>query len=242
MRKARAPGRRLLLLPKCEDNDDARQAASHSHLTGNVRKQCQLTIVFLRSLVHSVISTRLDPSKPRVAKHAAMESPSSISQTAEGYMRFHLDRYYEHLSQRQENNIPSLASIAADAQVQDLENQEDIEAATVRLAEQWDLQELRLVMENPKATYRLLRAFHELRIGGGRRAIDLDEAIRRNESYLRDRSNVDGKYLISLEEFVSMLSDVSTSKAEVVSFIRKDAPKGGRCSDLAPKIHRLQAI
>ena len=162
-----------------------------------------------------------------------MESLQSVSQIAESHMRFHLDRHYKNLTQRQESKVPSLTSIAADAQVQNLENEVDIEAAAAQLAEEWDLRELRPVLENPKATYRLLHAFHELPIGEGRRAIDLDEAIKRNERYLRSRSNADGKYLISLEDFVSMLSDTSSRNAEVVSFIRKDPPKGGKSSPFA---------
>ena len=156
-----------------------------------------------------------------------MESRSSVSPIAESHMRYHLDRYDENLEQRKDRRMPSLRTLAADALVQILEDSEAMEDATAQLAEGRDLQELRYVLENPKATYRLLRAFHELRVGGGRRAIDLDEAILRNERYLRDRSNVDGKYLVNLEGFVNMLTKTASRKAEVFSFIRKDPPKGG---------------
>ena len=64
-------------------------------------------------------------------------------------------------------------------------------------------------------------------MGPGRRAIDLDEAIIRNERYLRTRSDLDGKYLVSLEDLAIPLSIDAFREDDILNIVRKDPPKGG---------------
>ena len=159
-----------------------------------------------------------------------MEPLPTVSQLVIDHLRRHIDHYYkeeEHL--RTKCGVPSLTSLAADAMVRYLEEEDDIHAAAIRLIEEFDLSELRLVVNNPKATYRLLRTLNDVHVEVGRCALDLDDAIIRNERFLRHRVNLDGKYLITLEDFVDMLPNKTFNSRNVVSFTRKSPPKGGTC-------------
>lgn len=140
-----------------------------------------------------------------------MTSPDGedVSQLAERDLRTRLQKYHDELQQQQQEaaTLPSLMSLAADQILQELEESKDLDLALSQLVEGLDPIALRLVLDSPKASYRLLRAFHDLRLDTGERAIDIDEAIKRNESYLRSRSNTDGAYLVSFGEFVDTLLD-----------------------------------
>ncbi len=157
----------------------------------------------------------------------------SMSQLLERHLRYHIDRWRRKKERQNECKVPSLLSLAADAKVQTLIEEDDIHAATARMTEEFDFSELRHVLDHPKATYPLLRAFQDLQVGEGRCAIDLDDAIIRNERFLLDRSNGDGKYLVSLEDLVRMLPNKTFADPNVVSFARKDPPRGGTLTKLA---------
>ncbi len=157
-----------------------------------------------------------------------MEPLLTVSQLVKRHLRHHIERYYKEIDDvDQFCGVPSLQSLAADAKVQSLEEENGIYAALIQMAEKFDILALRLVIENPKATYRLLHAFHNLQIDEGRCALDLDDAIIRNERFLSRRPNGDGKYLVSLEYLVKILPNVTVSEPNVITFVRRDPPIGG---------------
>ena len=157
-----------------------------------------------------------------------METLSSPSVTVVRHLRACVARWNEDEHRCNASRVPSLASLASDATLGILEEEGDnIHVATAQLAKDVDFVVLRHVLDNPKATYPSLRAFHDLKLSSGRNAIDLDDAVIRHERFLLRRPNEDGKYLISLEDFVRMLPNKIFSKPYVVSFVRKDPPKGG---------------
>ena len=59
---------------------------------------------------------------------------------------------------------------------------------------------------------------------------DVDEAVQINERYIRSRSNEDNKdskYLVTLDDFVKTIGDVTMDCENIISFRRKDPPPGG---------------
>ena len=59
---------------------------------------------------------------------------------------------------------------------------------------------------------------------------DVDEAVQINERYIRSRSiddNKDSKYLVTLEELVKTIADVTSERQDVATFRRKHPPLGG---------------
>lgn len=154
-----------------------------------------------------------------------MSNPDSddVYQVAERYLRSRLDSHRDRVQHQEQVTVPSLLSLTADRIMQDLEESEEVDAAVSQLVGWLDPIPLRQVLENPKASYRLLRAFHNSRDDTGQRAIDLDEAIIRNECYLRSRCNTDGAYLVSLEDFAD--SYKTLDKSHCHDFNRKEWAK-----------------
>lgn len=146
-----------------------------------------------------------------------MDNPNeTVSSLAEAHIRSQLEMYHADLQQREKPHAPSLASLTTDLILQELEESEDLDAALSQLADCLEPIPLKHVLESPRSSYRLLRAFHHLHNGPGQPIIQLDDAILRNERYLRGRSNTDGKYLVGLEELAGFLPSGSLRQGDSV--------------------------
>ena len=162
------------------------------------------------------------------AKAAKQLQDFSTSSLAETFMTFQLDKHFAtpdpHVS------APSLATIAVDKVLDTLENSGDLAADVKTIAESLSSTTLRQLLNDPRTPYQLLRTFLTLPqtlAAKDRRIVDVDEAVLRNEHYVRSRdSNRDGKYLVPLEDLSRILA-ITSQNGRPVSFTRKDPPKGG---------------
>ena len=150
---------------------------------------------------------------------------SSLSET---FMRFQLDKYFTTPSRSV--STQSLASSAVGKVLETLESSGDLVADVKTVAESLSSTTLRQLISDPRTPYHLLRIFLTLPqtlAAEDRSLVDVDEAVLGNEHYIRSRdSNRDGKYLVSLEDFVSILAKTPEDDRSL-SFTRKNPPKGG---------------
>lgn len=152
----------------------------------------------------------------------------STSSLAETFMSFQLDKHFA----TPDRNVPapSLASIAVEKVLETLENSDDLAADVKTIAESLSSTTLRQLLNDPRTPYQLLSIFltlPETLAAKDRRIVDVDEAVLRNEHYMRSRdSNRDGRYLVSLEDLCKILVKTSQNNHPLL-FARKDPPKGG---------------
>jgi hypothetical protein len=184
---------------------------------------------------------RFDQHDERIAKKNKELDGWTASSLAETYLEFKLDNYksLQEARVRRELIPPSLFSITAGNILDDLKKSDNIEADVRTLVGTLNTATLQHLLRDPRSTYRVVRAFHSLPLSvtgtdsgpTDRRAIDVDEAILRNERYIRSRGNVanqDGKYLVGLGELCTIVGACRRRDYMYrTMFTRKDPPKGG---------------
>ena len=171
---------------------------------------------------------RLQCGEERQAKAAQQLKDFTTSSLAQAMMKFQLDRHFNTL--KRSTSAPSLAYLAAGTILDTLAISDHLEDDIKTVVEHSDSTILRQLLDDPRTPYQLLRKFltlPETLAEKDRRFVDIDEAVIRNEQYIRSRdSNQDGRYLVPLEHLSEMLSGVPQDDRPV-SFKRKDPPKGG---------------
>lgn len=171
---------------------------------------------------------RLQTEAEERAKAAQELDDFSTSSLAETFMRFQLDRHFA----APDPNVSShsLASIAVAKVLDALADSGDLTADVKTIAESLNSTTLRQLLNDHRTPYQLLRTFLTLSqtlTAKDRSIVDVDEAVLRNERYVRSRdSNQDDRYLVSLEDLVKILAN-APQKGGPLSFTRKDPPKGG---------------
>lgn len=171
---------------------------------------------------------RLPKGEEVQAEAAEQLTGFTTSSLAETFMTFQLDKHFA--TPDRSVSAPSLASIAVKKVLETLENSGDCAADVKTIAESLHSTTLRQLLNDPRTPYQLLRTFLTLPqtlAAKDRRIVDIDEAVLRNERYMRSRdSNRDGRYLVALEDLPDILAK-SSQNPRPLSFARKDPPKGG---------------
>lgn len=152
----------------------------------------------------------------------------TTSSLAETFMAFQLGQHFA--TSDRSLSAPALASTAVGKVLETLEYSGDLSADVTTISESLNSTTLRQLLNDPRTPYHLLRTFLTLPqavAAEDRSIVDVDEAILRNEHYMRSRdSNRDGRYLVTLEELSNVLANGSQN-SRCLSFTRKDPPKGG---------------
>lgn len=152
----------------------------------------------------------------------------TTSSLAEAIINFQLDKHFN--ASHESSSPPSLASIVVKKILETLAISEDPAAEIRTIAESLNSTTLRQLLSDPRVPYQLLRTFLTLPqtlTVKDRRMADVDDAVLRNEQYVRSRnSNRDGKYLVPLEDLSKILSK-SPQDDRPLPFTRKHPPKGG---------------
>ena len=173
-------------------------------------------------------SWRLCYGEERRAKAAQQLEDFNTSSLAEAMMEFQLDNHFH--TPNRSTSAPSLASMVVGKILDVLANSNDLAADVEHYAEGLDSITLRLLLNDPRTPYQLLRTFLTLPqtlAAKDRRIVDVDEAVLRNEQYIRSRDiNTDGRYLVPLEDLSQILSEAPQDDRPI-SFKRQDPPKGG---------------
>ena len=170
----------------------------------------------------------LQQGEERRAKAADQLKGFTTSTLAETFMTFQLDKHFG--APDRNVSAPSLASVAVGKVLETLENSDDLAVDVKTVAESLSSTTLRQLLNDPRTPYQLLRTFLTLPqtlAARDRKIVDVDEAVLRNEHYMRSRdSNRDGRYLVPLEDLSEILAhDTQTNRP--LSFTRKDPPRGG---------------
>ena len=171
---------------------------------------------------------RLEQGAEGRGKAAGQLKNFTTSSLAETFITSQLDRHFA--TPDRSVSVPSLGSLAVAEVLEALENSEDLQADVNTVADSLSSTTLRQLLSDPRTRYQLLRTFLALPqklAEKGRSIVDVDEAVLRNEQYMRSRdSNEDGRYLVPLEDFAKTIAKAKKS-CHSFSFTRKDPPKGG---------------
>ena len=170
----------------------------------------------------------LQQGEERRAKAADQLKGFTTSTLAETFMTFQLDKHFG--APDRNVSAPSLASVAVGKVLETLENSDDLAVDVKTVAESLSSTTLRQLLNDPRTPYQLLRTFLTLPqtlAARDRIIMDVDEAVLRNEHYMRSRdNNRDGRYLVPLEDLSEILAN-GTQTNRPLSFTRKDPPRGG---------------
>ena len=157
------------------------------------------------------------------------------SSLAEGYVKYQLNRHRAapHGKTRK-RTTSSLLSCAVGTILHCLESSKDLWAEVKELYQQVDEPLLRKILNDPRMSYQMLRTFSrhdnftDSTSRGVRTVMDIDEAVIRNERYIRTLTDIDkrNKYLVYLRDLCGTVS-FPTRGEGWITFIRKDPPKGG---------------
>lgn len=164
----------------------------------------------------------------------------TVSKLVERCLKFVMNAHktLQETRARQKSTPASLFSIMAGKILEELNQSDNLEADIGALLGKLNHLTLRRLFRDPRATYRVFHTFHLLHLiippekGSGhtpRPPIDIDEAILRNERYVRSRSDVenqDGKYLVRLKDFCVAVG-ANPDRPRRRSFTRTRPPKGG---------------
>ena len=172
---------------------------------------------------------RLQYGEERQAKAAQQLKDFTTSSLAQAMMEFQLKMHFS--TPEPSTSAPSLAYLVVGTILDTLAVSDNLEDEVQTIAKYLNSTTLRQLLDDPRTPYQLLRKFLSLPktlAAKDRRIVDVDEAVLRNERYIRSRdSNQDGRYLVSLEDLSEMLSGGLPQDDRPVSFKRKDPPKGG---------------
>ena len=178
------------------------------------------------------------PSRARDAEPISNEDQLkewTTSSLAQAYLEYQLDRQSAALERQNLNHVmPSLSSVAVANILGALEISKDICADVNTIAESLPSNVLRMLVNDQRTSYQLLRAFNRqprfttTGAAGTRTLVDIDEAVLHNERYIRRLKDIDqkNKYIVSLEDFCNTLS-IASHDAGSMEFYRKNPPKGG---------------
>ena len=170
---------------------------------------------------------RLQQEEEIQAKAADQLKGFTTSSLAQTFMTLQLDNHYV---TPVGSACASLANMAVGKVLEYLQNSDDLAADVKTIADNLSSTTLRQLLNDPRTSYQLLRAFlnfPQTLATKDRRIVDVDEAVLRNEQFMRSRdSNRDGRYLVSLEDLSKILAKYSQDR-RYLSFTRKDPPKGG---------------
>lgn len=156
----------------------------------------------------------------------------TASSLAEAYIKFQLKKYRTASNEQTVAGcLPSLSSVTVGSILEELKVSDDTAAAIKTIAESLKSTILKQLLYDQRTPYQILRQFSALSqffTQEGRTLVDIDEAVLRNERYVRSqRSNKqDCECLVSLEELCGILSETPQDDTPLI-FRRKDPPKGG---------------
>ncbi|KAL9126622.1 MAG: hypothetical protein Q9217_004360 [Psora testacea] len=158
----------------------------------------------------------------------------TVTSLAKAFLEFQLQNY-ETAERRQDHALPpSLSSIAVGSILHALSTSRNPILDAKLVAESLSATTFKQLLTDPRLPYQTLRVLHGLpqltAREQGQRAVDIDEVIMRNESYIRSRGRVnqDGNYLVRLADLSKLLPQSSyIQDGEVLFFVRKGLPKGG---------------
>ena len=168
----------------------------------------------------------------------------TVSSLAETYIKAHLATYEKLLREGEEvenvqDQAPSLAKLSAGKIIGVLEASDNIKTDVSTIAKSLNTITLRQVLEDPRTSYLTLRSFLNLPQGFGpanaaeatKEMIDIDEAVLRNERYIRSRgleANKDNKGLVNLDDAHVLFNIPSSNdRQQPLTITRRDPPKGG---------------
>ena len=132
-------------------------------------------------------------------------------------------------------NQPSLSSLAIGTILEALHRSNDIRNDLLTISRNLNSNTLNQLLDDPRATYKVIRAFHDL-FGNcsdyakelGIRTFDIDEAILRNQRYIQLNSGTEDnleKYFIGLDDLANITSKPGITQ-DFLEFVRCDMPKG----------------
>ena len=189
-----------------------------------------------RYLLNSWRHGKFDEHKARERNDLEGWTASSLSQA---FLHYQLKNYNVHQeTQALDKSITSsLSDMIAGKILEELSGSHNLNTDVQTIAARLNSTTLRQLMRDPRTPYPVLRAFEALPqspiVGGtpdiAGRAVDIDEAVLRNERYIRSRGEIsnDGKYLVGIKELVAILAPEFQSQTEPLIVSRKDPPKGG---------------
>ena len=157
------------------------------------------------------------------------------SSLAEDYVEYQLNRHRATLDgQNLHHKTSSLSSCAVGSVLHCLESSEDLRAEVERLYQRDEPLLLRSILNDPRISYQMLRTFSRhsgfttMTPKGTRTVMDIDEALLRNERYIRTLTDIDRrkKYLVSLKDLGSTVLFPPRGK-DSMTFVRQEPPKGG---------------
>ena len=158
------------------------------------------------------------------------------SSLGEEYLRYQLNRHrgpiHGHIPTIR--TTPSLFSSAVGSILHSLANSKDLPAAVAKVYGRLEPLQLKEILNDPRTCYQILRAFSRhpdftmITPKGIRTLMDIDEAVTRNERYIRTLTDIDqkNKYLVDLKDLYRTLP-VDTHIENSIVFTRRDPPKGG---------------
>ena len=157
------------------------------------------------------------------------------SSLAEGYVKYQLNRHRAGLHGQTLNHTPpSLLSCVVGSILHSLESSEDLWAEVKEVYRRYEPLLLRHILSDPRISYQILRTFSRhpefttIAPKGTRAVVDIDEAVLRNERYIRTLTDTDQrkKYLVYLKDLCSTVPFPTRGGAST-TFVRKEPPKGG---------------
>ncbi len=169
----------------------------------------------------------------RLQNQVSNESPLTVSLLAQQYIKSQVNAYCKRQSRQDLRITPSLAYLATARIIKVLESSEDPTQDAQVIADNLSSHALQTLLCDPRLPYRFLRLFCNLPqtltpAESERRLVDIDDAVLQNERYMRSRKPGEDKEtdLIRLDDLCSMIPG-SKLDGELLSFVRKDPPKGG---------------
>ena len=157
------------------------------------------------------------------------------SSLGEHYLKYQLTRHRAPVHGHTPNHTtPSLLSCVVGSILHSLKSSEDLPAAVEEVYRQFEPLHLREILNDPRISYQILRTFSRhpeftmVAPKGIRTVVDIDEAVLRNERYIRTLTNINqrNKYLVNLKDLYCTVP-FHTHVENSVIFIRKEPPKGG---------------
>ena len=154
---------------------------------------------------------------------------------AEDYLEYQLNRHRAPIHGHTiTHTTPSLLSCAVGSILHSLESSEDLTAAVEEVYRQYEPLHLRKILNDPRTSYQMLRTFSRhpeftmIAPNGIRTLVDIDEAVLRNERYIRTITDINqkNKYLVDLEDLYRTVP-FNAHVGDSINFIRRDPPKGG---------------
>ena len=184
---------------------------------------------------------RLDADDDRRFMRQIKQTDWTVSRLAEMYIKAQLNSWSkeDHKDDFLVSKEPhSLSFLSAGAIINVLEGSDNLDADIRTIERSLNRTTLRQILRDPRTSYKVLRRFlAQLPENGPLHAaepiaglVDVDEAVLRNEHYVRSRgseANKDNKGLVSLEEFAAIVGKPSRDPDEPLLVRRKDPPKGG---------------